>query len=156
VRPPLAGEPSSRLRPPAPGTPGSVALHALAEVMRQPLERYFITLSVLCGQGSDRLGARALEDLCALLAQRMAYLHEASSPGFVDRASFRAVIATLAELGWIRERDGRLGFGEALAVAADDAPMLLSGEVRRAIAQLTRLSPDDVARAQAALEERAR
>jgi len=154
MRSPLAGEPSSRLRPPAPGTPGSVALHALAEVMRQPLERYFITLSVLCGQGSDRLGARSLEDLCSLLAQRMAYLHEPSSPEFFDRASFRAVIATLAELGWIWEREGRLVFGEALAVAADDAPMLLSGEVRRAIAQLTRLSPDDVARAQAALAER--
>jgi glycerol-3-phosphate O-acyltransferase len=133
----------------APGAPrDSTALHVLAQLMRQPLERWFIVLSVLTGQGSGALSAKALEDLCFLLAQRMAFLHEPGSPEFFDRGSFRSIIATLGTLGWVRTVDGRLAFGGALVDAADDAPWLLSDEVRLAIAQVTRLSEEDVQRAE--------
>jgi len=133
-----------------PGTrgDGAAALHTLAQLMRQPLERWFITLAVLTGQGSGALTPKALEDLCFLLAQRMAFLHEPGSPEFFDRASFRAIIATLGELGWVRGIDGRLAFDGALVEAAADAPWLLSPEVRFAIAQVTRLSDEDVVRAE--------
>jgi glycerol-3-phosphate O-acyltransferase len=127
---------------------GAAALHTLAQLMRQPLERWFITLAVLTGQGSGALTPKALEDLCFLLAQRMAFLHEPGSPEFFDRASFRAIIATLGELGWVRGIDGRLAFDGALVEAAADAPWLLSPEVRFAIAQVTRLSDEDVVRAE--------
>jgi len=127
------------------------ALPMLAQAMRAPLERYFITLSVLRGQGSGALAPKALEDLCGLLAQRMAYLHEAGSPEFADRAGFRAIVATLGELGWVRTVDGRLAFGDELAQAAEDAPWLLSPEVCRAIERLTALTEDDLARAEGAL-----
>jgi glycerol-3-phosphate O-acyltransferase len=127
---------------------GAAALHTLAQLMRQPLERWFITLAVLTGQGSGALTSKALEDLCYLLAQRMAFLHEPGSPEFFDRAAFRAIIATLGELGWVRTVDGRLAFDGALVEAAADAPWLLSPEVRFAIAQVTRLSDEDVRRAE--------
>jgi glycerol-3-phosphate O-acyltransferase len=127
---------------------GSAALHALAQAMRQPLERYFITLAVLTGQGNGALAPKALEDLCFLLAQRMAFLHEKGSPEFFDRASFRAIIATLAELGWVRTVEGRLAFQGELLEAAADARWLLSADVRLAIAQVTRLSDEDVRRAE--------
>jgi len=127
---------------------GAAALHTLAQLMRQPLERWFITLAVLTGQGSGALTSKALEDLCYLLAQRMAFLHEPGSPEFFDRAAFRAIIATLGELGWVRAVDGRLAFDGALVEAAADAPWLLSPEVRFAIAQVTRLSDEDVRRAE--------
>jgi glycerol-3-phosphate O-acyltransferase len=133
----------------APGAPGPAALRTLAQLMRQPLERYFITLAVLTGQGSGMLAPKPLEDLCFLLAQRMAFLHEAGSPEFFDRAAFRAIIATLGELGWVRTVDGRLAFDAALREAAEDAGWLLSPDVRAAIAQVTRLSDDDVRRAEA-------
>ena len=127
---------------------GSAALHALAQLMRQPLERWFIVLAVLTGQAPGSLTAKSLEDLCFLLAQRMAFLHEPGSPEFFDRASFRAIIATLHELGWVRALDGRLVYESAVVEAAADAPWLLSAEVRFAIAQVTRLSEADVARAE--------
>jgi glycerol-3-phosphate O-acyltransferase len=130
------------------GARGSAALHALAQLLRQPLERWFIAMSVLTGQGSGALSPKALEDLCFLLAQRMAFLHEAGSPEFFDRASFRAIISTLDELGWVRTVDGRLVFDGRLVEAAEDAPWLLSADVRFAIAQVTRLSDEDVARAE--------
>jgi glycerol-3-phosphate O-acyltransferase len=124
------------------------ALHPLAQLMRQPLERWFITLSVLTRQGSGALSPKALEDLCFLLAQRMAFLHEPGSPEFFDRASFRSIIATLGDLGWVHVTDGRLTFDGALVGAAEDARWLLSDDVRIAIAQVTRLSDEDVARAE--------
>lgn len=136
------------LADPVAGSEGAAALRTLAQLMRQPLERWFITLSVLTGQGSGTLAPKALEDLCCLLAQRMAFLHEPGSPEFSDRASFRGIVATLGELGWVSTEEGRLGFGAALEQAAGDARWLLSNEVRFAIDQLTRLSEADVARAE--------
>jgi glycerol-3-phosphate O-acyltransferase len=136
------------LTDPAPDAPGRGALHTLAQLMRQPLERYFITLTVLAGQPAGTLSPKALEDLCFLLAQRMAFLHEAGSPEFFDRASFRAIITTLGDLGWVGVRDGRLVFDAALGEAAGDAAWLLSGDLRLAIAQLTRLSDEDLKRAE--------
>jgi glycerol-3-phosphate O-acyltransferase len=123
-------------------------LHVLAQLMRQPLERWFIVLSVLTGQGPGTLSPKALEDLCFLLAQRMAFLHEPGSPEFFDRAAFRSIIGTLGTLGWVRGVDGRLAFDGALVGAAEDATWLLSDEVRLAIAQVTRLSEEDVKRAE--------
>ncbi|MFM1988888.1 MAG: hypothetical protein RJA99_1845 [Pseudomonadota bacterium] len=133
---------------PASRDAGAAALHALAQLMRQPLERWFIVLAVLTGQAPGSLTAKSLEDLCYLLAQRMAFLHEPGSPEFFDRSSFRAIIATLHALGWVRGADGRLVYESALVEAAADAPWLLSAEVRFAIAQVTRLTDDDVARAE--------
>ena len=135
---------------PGSGAPGAAALDTLAQLMRQPLQRWSIVLAVLTGRGSGRLSAGALEDLCFLLAQRMAFLHEPGSPGFADRAAFRAIVATLVELGWARVADGRLEFDARLHEAAGDAGWLLSEEVRLAIAQVTRLSDADVAAAEAA------
>jgi glycerol-3-phosphate O-acyltransferase len=78
----------------------------------------------------------------------MAFLHEPGSPEFFDRAAFRSIIGTLGTLGWVRGVDGRLAFDGALAGAAEDATWLLSDEVRLAIAQVTRLSEEDVKRAE--------
>jgi len=140
----------SRFGRPAPGAAGSIALHSLAQVIRQPLERFFITLAVLTDRGSGTMSPAALEDLCYLLAQRMSFLHETGSPEFFDRAPFRSIIATLGELGWVHTVEGLLSFGVQLQEAAADADALLSSEVRLAIAQVTRLSPEDVKRAEQA------
>ncbi|HVL59655.1 MAG TPA: glycerol-3-phosphate 1-O-acyltransferase PlsB [Burkholderiaceae bacterium] len=139
------------LAPPPAGTPESVALHSLAQVMRQPLERYFITLAVLTGQGPGALTPQAAEDLCYLLAQRMSFLHETGSPEFFDRAAFRSIIEALEQLGLVRRTEGRLHFDERLAACAADAEHLLSAEVRLAIAHVTQLRGEDVARAEQAL-----
>ncbi|HYF58514.1 MAG TPA: glycerol-3-phosphate 1-O-acyltransferase PlsB [Burkholderiaceae bacterium] len=135
-----------------PGAPGTAALHALARLMRPTLERYFIVLAVLVGQGSGTLAPHALEDLCFLLAQRMAFLHGAGQAELLDRASFRAIVGTLSELGWVRVADGRIAFDATLREAADDAGWLLSAETRQAIAQVTRLTDEDVARARVAFD----
>jgi len=133
-----------------PSAPGSDLLQGLAQSMRQPLERYFIVLAVLTGRGSGSLTSASLEELCGLLAQRMAFLHEGAASRLPDRAGFRPIIATLSALGWVHTTDGRLGFDRTLEEAAADADWLLAVPMRQAIGQLTRLSDEAVARAEGA------
>lgn len=136
--------------PGAAGAAAPPALDALARLLREPLQRWSIVVAVLTGRGAGRLTADALEDLCVLLAQRMAFLYDSGPPGFADRAAFRAIVATLGELEWIRTVDGRLRFEAVLLEAAGDAQWLLPQPVRQAIDRVTRLSDADLAAAEAA------
>jgi glycerol-3-phosphate O-acyltransferase len=136
-----------------PGTASAGAppvLEVLARLLREPLQRWSIVLAVLTGRGAGRLTADALEELCVLLAQRMAFLYDSGPPGFADRAAFRSIVATLGELGWVRAVDGRLHFESALLEAAGDAQWLLPEPVRQAIERITRLSDADLTAAEAA------
>lgn len=132
---------------PAPAQRESLALHALAHTLRQPLERYFISVATLVRFGPGTLSARLLEDCCVLLAQRLSYLHEAAGPEFFDRASFRAIIATLAQIGAVAEVDDRLHFSPLLERSAEDAAYLLPAETRLAISHLAQLAEQDIVRA---------
>jgi glycerol-3-phosphate O-acyltransferase len=138
------------LTAPAPAQRESLALHSLAQAMRQPLERYFIVVATLGRFGSGTLSATLLEDCCVLLAQRLAYLHEGAGPEFFDRASFRAIIRTLREIDLAQEQDGLLRLSPQLERSADDAAWLLSHETRLAISHITQLAEDDIVRAAAA------
>jgi glycerol-3-phosphate O-acyltransferase len=136
------------LQAPAPTQQGSQSLHALAQVVRQPLERYFIAVGTLVRFGSGSLSAASLEQVCQLFAQRVAFLYESGvAPDFTDRAAFRSIVRTLLEVGTVTERDGRLHFGEALQDSALDPNLLLPEDVVLAISHAAQLSPEDLARA---------
>jgi glycerol-3-phosphate O-acyltransferase len=125
------------LHAPAPQEPASVLLHALARCVRQPLERYFITIETLKQFGSARLSSRELEDVCYLLAQRVAFLHEGAAPEFFDRTAFRTIIHTLLAEGLVFAKNGLLEFGTELERASADNRWLLSTDTRLAIAHAT-------------------
>jgi glycerol-3-phosphate O-acyltransferase len=116
----------------------AASLHGLAQPMREPLERYAVVLSVLTERPAGAFSATALEDLCVLLAQRLAWLHRGGAPDTVDPASFRSIVASLGELGWVSTVGGRLVFDDALRETAADAGALLPPRIRIAIAQLAR------------------
>jgi glycerol-3-phosphate O-acyltransferase len=143
-----------RLVAPAPAQRESLALHSLAHAMRHPLERYFIVVATLVRFGPGVLTAKLLEDCCVLLAQRLAYLHEAAGPEFFDRSSFRAIIRTLADIGLVGEEQDKLHFPPLLGRSADDAAYVLPHEARLAISHVTQLSEDDIVRAVATLNSR--
>lgn len=146
----LVRDRGSRLVAPAPAQRESLALHSLAQAMRHPLERYFIVVATLVRFGPGVLTPTLLEDCCVLLAQRLAYLHEAAGPEFFDRSSFRAIIRTLADIGLVDEQQGRLHFPPLLGRSADDAAYVLPHEARLAISHVTQLSEDEIVRAVAA------
>ncbi|MGB0126766.1 MAG: glycerol-3-phosphate 1-O-acyltransferase PlsB [Rhodocyclaceae bacterium] len=129
---------------PAPSQRESLALHSLAQAIRQPLERYFIVVATLVRFGSGRLSPRLLENCCVLLAQRLAYLHEGAGPEFFDRAALRAIIETLSDIGLVAEVEDRIHFPPQLERSAEDAAYLLPHEVRLAISHVTQLTEDDI------------
>jgi glycerol-3-phosphate O-acyltransferase len=133
----LAIREGSLLLAPSAQDHGSAMLHALARCIRQPLERYFIALATLKQFGSGTLSSAALEDVCFLLAQRVAFLHEPAAPEFFDRTAFRTIISTLLDQGLIRAEQGKLLFTQALDERAQDSQWLLSPDTRLAITHAT-------------------
>lgn len=136
---------------PAPTQRESLALATLAQVIREPLERYFVAVKTLAGAGSGTLSPAALEERCVLLAQRFAYLYEAGAGSLSDPVAFRGTVATLQEAGLARLRDGCLHYDQALELSARDADHLLSDELRLAIAHAGQLPQADLAQAPALL-----
>jgi glycerol-3-phosphate O-acyltransferase len=132
---------------PVPTRREALALHDLGQVIRQPLERYFLTVKALVDTGSGELSPAALEERCVLLAERFAYLYEPEGPDFTDPVAFRAIVATLQEAGLAQLRDGLLHFGAPLQRSARDADHLLSDEVRAAIVNAGQVAQADLQRA---------
>ena len=141
----------SQLSAPAAQEIESAALHQLAGIVQQPLERYYLVVTTLARLGSARVSSQELENTCFLLAQRIAFLHPARTPEFFDRNSIRTIIATLQQLGQTSQSDGLLDVSEPLLAAAHDARYLLSAETRLALSHVAALSQDDILKAQSSL-----
>ncbi len=114
---------------------GQLAL--LAQIGLQTLERFFMTIAVLGRAGSGKLTQEALEEMCQLMAQRIAMLHEYNAPEFADRAVFRNFIRTLIREGMVtvNARD-KIEYDQSTAIFNEYAHVVLSDQVRHAILQL--------------------
>lgn len=139
-----AGE---RLEPPAALRTEALLLRQLAQLVSQPLERYYLVVTLLDRFGGQGLSARALEERASLVAQRIAFLSDSRNPEYFDRASFRAIIASLLEMGSITESPAGLQGSPALAESALEAHELLPAQARLALEQVSELSEADLARA---------
>jgi glycerol-3-phosphate O-acyltransferase len=72
------------------------------------------------------------------MAQRMSVLYGLNSPEFFDKSLFREFIDLLRRRNVIQtSADGTLTFGEPLLGVAEDAQLVLSGEIRHSILQVT-------------------
>lgn len=143
------------LEAPAPHLTEALLLQQLAQTISQPLERYCLVVGLLDGSDPSGLSAKTLEDRATLVAQRIAFLNDARNPEYYDRASFRAIIASLIERGWVTETaDGLIGSPE-LADSANEAHDLLPVQARLALVQARRRSDADLKQAELILESRA-
>ncbi len=123
-------------------------LEILARSVRQAMERYYIAISLLTRQGSGKISASQLEELCSLFAQRLAILHEHSAPEYFDRAVFKSFISTLKRIGLLSDDEsGQLVFDRRIQAAANEAQFVLPHDVRQTVQQLTRLDADEIRRA---------
>ena len=118
----------------------SMHLTILANTVKQSLERFYITIEILLKSGSGVMRRAQLEEVCTLLAQRMALLHEFSGPEFSDKALFKNFIQAMLKNGtlWIDE-NGLLAFGDALKQSHEDAHSLLGADTRQSIQQVAEL-----------------
>ncbi len=140
---------------PSPNSEEYAELSVLGQGVRQNLERYYMTVSLLTQQGSGSITQKRLEDLCQLLAQRLSILHEFSAPEFSDKALFHTFVETLRETGQIHTDDtDHLTFDHHLMDVAEGARLILPPDMRQAIQQITRVTDEEVEAAMAATEKK--
>lgn len=109
-------------------------LNAVAQLVREPIERYLIVIATLVALGSERVEQARLVDACELVGQRVAWLHEQGAPEFADRGSFQAIITALLGEGLLEVRGALLCFEQGLIDAAAEAERMLPEDARIAIA----------------------
>ena len=113
-------------------------LRLIAHSMLQAFERYYIAIAALVRNGPRTLSSGELENLCALIAQRLTLLHELNAPEFFDKSLFRGFIQQLRERRVIwPDASGKLDFDTELADVARDAKVILSRDIRHGILKLT-------------------
>lgn len=136
----------------SPNSESYAGLNVLAQAVRQNIERYYMTVSLLTQLGSGRIPPKRLEELCHLLAQRLSVLHGFSAPEFSDKALFRNFVQTLLDTG-MASVDGRncLRFDDALIGIAAESRLILGADIRHGIQQITRISDAEI---EAALAEK--
>jgi glycerol-3-phosphate O-acyltransferase len=116
----------------------AIRLSMLAQATIQTIERYYLAIALLLQAGSGKIAQQALEERCHLMAQRMSVLYGLNSPEFFDKSLFREFIDLLRRRHVIEAAaDGTLTFGAALFGVAADAQLVLSGEIRHSILQVT-------------------
>lgn len=142
----LIARDNEQLVSPSPASSAHAELNVLAQGVRQSLQRYFITVSLLTQQGSGKISRKQLEELCSLLAQRISILHEFSAPEYFDKAVFRNFIETLLTNQTVHtDASGNLAFDHRLSTVAAEARLVLDAETRQAIQQITHLTTQDIA-----------
>ncbi|EBS6254452.1 glycerol-3-phosphate 1-O-acyltransferase, partial [Salmonella enterica subsp. enterica serovar Chester] len=113
-------------------------LQLLAAGIRETLQRYAITLSLL--NATPEISRSALEKESRMLAQRLSVLHGINAPEFFDKAVFATLVGTLREEGYINDNDDVIeaNAGEFYNVLAE----LMSPEVRLTIESVS-LEPEE-------------
>ncbi len=116
----------------------ALQLRLLSRPIFSSLERFYITVALLVKNGSGRLSAVELENLCHLTARRLAVIYGFDAPEFFDKRLFKNFIRMLRRAGVLDTADdGKLVFDEALEIVIQDAKIVLSKEVRHSIWQLS-------------------
>lgn len=115
-------------------------LNTLAQTIRETIERYYIIISLIITHGSGTLNDEQLEKLSQLVAQRTAVLYTFNSPEFFDAQVIRRFIRTMKREGLLlASADGKIAFSEQLLQIEADTRRILAADIRRNIAQHTRV-----------------
>ncbi|HRH91308.1 MAG TPA: glycerol-3-phosphate 1-O-acyltransferase PlsB [Agitococcus sp.] len=140
---------------PHPNTEEYAQLVILGEAVKETLERYFMTISLLTERQSGSINQKQLENLCSLLAQRLSVLYEFNSPEFFDKGIFRNFIDTLKKVGLLQQDEqALLHFDSRLYDIATQANLVLREETQHTIQQITNVSDEDINSAMAELERK--
>jgi len=125
------------IRPPS-GTAEAVQLSVLAQSTLQTLERFYMTIALLFKHGSGNISQNDLENLCYLMAQRIALLHGLDAPEFFAKALFRNFIQVLKERSvvWVNAQ-GLLEYDQSIRSVEADAKLVLSDQIRHSVLQVT-------------------
>ena len=121
-------------------------LMVLASPAQQSLERYFMALTLLSEQGSNRLNTEQVVNLCYVLGQRVSVLHADDLPDMFDKALFTSFIDTLVRVGYVSidDKTGLLSFDERIDKIAEHAKFVLHPDMMQLLRHTASLSHDEI------------
>jgi glycerol-3-phosphate O-acyltransferase len=100
---------------PAESSARAAQLRLCAEIVQPFLERYYLCILLLLGQGSGTLTSRELVRRCAAVSEQLALIYTLNSPDLFQRDLFDTWIAFLGEMGVLAEdASNKLQFDDAL------------------------------------------
>ncbi|WP_066803738.1 glycerol-3-phosphate 1-O-acyltransferase PlsB [Moraxella oblonga] len=130
---------------PQSNTPAYQQLVVLANPAQQSLERYFMALTLLSEQGSNRLSSEQVVNLSHVLAQRISLLYADDLPDAFDKALFTSFLNTLKRLDYVEIDDkGLLGFDERIDEIAKHAKFVLNPDMIELLHHTANLSDDEI------------
>jgi glycerol-3-phosphate O-acyltransferase len=126
---------------PRAGSEKAFQLLMLGESMVPMLQRFYLVIAVLVGNGSGKLTRAALETMCQQSAERLSMIYGLHSPDFFNRSLFQDFIKMLHDQDVLRRNsDGLIEFDDDIKSIGADARLVLGEEIRHSILSLT-LSP---------------
>jgi glycerol-3-phosphate O-acyltransferase len=130
------------VRPPA-GSEKAFQLLMLGQSMVPMLQRFYLVIAILVGNGSGTLSRARLESMCEQSAERLSMIYGLHSPDFFNKTLFHDFIKMLQQQGVLRRNEtGALEFDDDIKSIGADARLVLGEEIRHSILSLT-LPGDD-------------
>lgn len=125
------------VRPPA-GSENAFKLLMLGQSMVPMLQRFYLVIAILVGNGSGTLSRGRLETMCQQSAERLSMIYGLHSPDFFNKSLFHDFIKTLEEQDVLRRNgDGVIEFDDDITSIGADARLVLGEEIRHSILSLT-------------------
>ena len=125
------------VRPPA-GSEKAFQLLMMGQTMVPMLQRFYLVIAILVGNGSGTLSRGRLETMCQQSAERLSMIYGLHSPDFFNKSLFHDFIKTLQEQDVLRRNsEGGLEFDDDIKSIGADARLVLGEEIRHSILSLT-------------------
>jgi glycerol-3-phosphate O-acyltransferase len=123
---------------PRAGSESAFKLLMLGQSMVPMLQRFYLAIAILVGNGSGSLSRRQLEVMCEQSAERLSMIYGLHSPDFFNKTLFHDFIHMLHDLDVLRKNsDGMIEFDKDLTNIGVDARLVLGEEIRHSILSLT-------------------
>ena len=122
---------------PRAGSEKAFQLLMLGQSMIPMLQRFYLVIAILVGNGSGKLSRANLETLCQQSAERLSMIYGLHSPDFFNKTLFHDFIKMMQELDILRRNaDGLIEFDEDIKSIGADARLVLGEEIRHSILSL--------------------
>ena len=122
---------------PRAGSEKAFQLLMLGQSMIPMLQRFYLVIAILVGNGSGVLSRAGLETLCQQSAERLSIIYGLHSPDFFNKTLFHDFIKSLGHLGVLRRNAaGLIEFDDDIKSIGADARLVLGEEIRHSILSL--------------------
>jgi len=123
---------------PRAGSAMAFQLLMLGQAMVPMLQRFYLVIAILVGNGSGTLSRARLETMCQQSAERLSMIYGLHSPDFFNKSLFHDFIKTLQDQRVLRRNgDGLIEFDDDIQSIGADARLVLGEEIRHSILSLT-------------------